>query len=247
MNSILDQTAHRPFPVPASPWVMKQSWCDLLFAHWPVPAAQLRNCIPAGLELDTYGDDAWVGVVPFAMKAVYPRLLMPLPWISYFLELNVRTYVRRQGIPGVYFFSLDCSNPVAVKIARQFFHLPYFDARMSLARRGNEIHYESKRLKSGQEFRAVYSPVEANPVALDGSIEHFLTERYCLFTSDKSGRLYQGNIHHLPWPLQKAEAEIITNTMISEDLGFRLPDCEPLLHFSERLDTFEWALQAVAL
>ncbi|MBX9724946.1 MAG: DUF2071 domain-containing protein [Candidatus Obscuribacterales bacterium] len=246
MQSILQQTSHRPFALPDSPWVMRQSWDNLLFAHWPIAATELRDSIPAGLEIDTYDQYAWIAVVPFAMNDVCPRYLSPLPWISNFLELNVRTYVVKNGVPGVYFFSLDCSNPVAVRVARQFFHLPYFDAKMSLNFDGNEVIYKSSRTSSGQIFEARYYPVGKILEPTKDSIEHFLTERYCLYTTDKRGRIYQGVIHHLPWTLQIAQAEIQTNTMISADLGFTLPKSKPLLHFSKSIDTVEWWLRGMS-
>ncbi len=243
MQSILQQTSHRPFALPDSPWVMRQSWRNLLFAHWPVAVDELRDCIPTELEIDTFERFAWVAVVPFSMNDVCPRFVSPMPWISNFLELNVRTYVVKDGIPGVYFFSLDCSNPVAVRVARQYFHLPYFDAKMSLDIVGNEVIYKSSRANSGECFEARYYP-EGKVLEPDkDSIEHFLTERYCLYTTDKQGRLYQGVIHHLPWSLQIARAEISTNTMIPVTLGFTLPDSKPLLHFSKAIDTVEWWLR----
>lgn len=224
---------------------MRQSWRDLLFAHWPVPAENLRSAIPSSLEIDTFDGSAWVAVVPFSMNDVCPRLVSPMPWISNFLELNVRTYVKKNGVSGVYFFSLDCSNPVAVRAARQFFHLPYYDSAMSLESKGDETVYRSIRQATGEEFSAIYAPDGPLLKPTADSIEHFLTERYCLYTTDKSGKLYQGVIHHLPWQLQKARAEIRCNTMIPARLGFSLPDIEPLLHFSKSIDTVEWLLKAI--
>lgn len=227
---------------------MKQSWRKLLFAHWPVPVEWLHKVIPESLEIDTYDDQAWVGVVPFSMNDVCPRMVMPLPWISNFLELNVRTYVKKNEVPGVYFFSLDCSNPVAVRGARNFFHLPYYDADMTMrvketAGGGNEIVYTSCRSGTGESFKAAYAP--AGPVLQfsSDSLETFLTERYCLYTTDSVGNLYRGVIHHLRWPLQAAGADISENTMISRSLGFALPDIKPHLLYSESIDTVEWALR----
>jgi uncharacterized protein len=218
------------------------SWHDLLFAHWPLPTEALGPLIPPGLELDRYDGRAWVGVVPFRMTAVGPRHAPRAPWVSAFLELNVRTYVTIGGKPGIWFFSLDAANPVAVAIARRWFHLPYFRARMRLRLDGDWIAYESRRTHRGfpgGEFRGRYRA--AGPVfrSAPGSLEAWLTERYALYAADRRGRIYRGDIHHLPWPLQPAEAEIAVNT-VADAHGLVLPDPPPLLHFARRLDVVAW-------
>lgn len=242
--SFLHEIEHRPFPLPQVPWIMRQSWRNLLFAHWAVPAGALRELIPAALDIDTFDGYGWIGVVPFSMNDVCPRFVPPLPWVSDFLELNVRTYVRRNGIPGVYFFSLDCSNPLAVYAARQFFHLPYFDAQMSLQHIESDVLYRSIRQKTGETFEAIYCPEGALIKSSKDSIEHFLTERYCLYTANPGGKLFRGVIHHLPWPLQKANAEIRINTMVPEPLRNHCNSAPQLLHFSKSIDTVEWYLSA---
>lgn len=223
---------------------MQQSWSKLLFAHWPVKTDMLRPLIPPSLEIDTFDGYAWVGVVPFAMRKVYPRYTFEMPWLSNFLELNIRTYVIKDGIAGVYFFSLDCSNPVAVWIACTAFYLPYFNARMSQSEKPDGwIHYESRRHNSDAHFIADYRPTGPLLKPSNDSIDRFLTERYCLYTHDRRGSCHQGVIHHEVWPLQPAEAEIITDTLSSTQLGFRLPDVKPLLHYCENIDTIEWSLR----
>ncbi len=144
-----DLLKHRPWPLPAGPWVMAQRWHDLLFAHWPVPAAEVRVLVPAGVEIDTFDGVAWLGVVPFRMSDVRLRGTPALPWLSFFPELNVRTYVVRDGKPGVWFFSLDAGNIAAVAIARRWFHLPYFHASMHIAERDAWMHYQSARRDPG--------------------------------------------------------------------------------------------------
>jgi uncharacterized protein YqjF (DUF2071 family) len=134
MSANLEQVAHRPWPLPPGGWVMAQIWHDLLFAHWPVPQAVLRPRIPAQLAVDTFDGQGWLGVVPFRMSGVRLRGTPRVPWLSAFPELNVRTYVVADGKPGVWFFSLDAGNAIAVAIARAWFHLPYFRARMSMSR-----------------------------------------------------------------------------------------------------------------
>lgn len=240
--AILDRTAHRPWPMPARPWVMTQTWHNLLFAHWRVPARELRAKVPSGLELDEFEGQAWVGVVPFQMTNVAPRGVPALPWFSAFPELNVRTYVRVGGVPGVYFFSLDAANPLAVRVARTVVHLPYYSARMTVDELYGWIQYESRRTSRSAapaEFAGRYHPTsDARPPA-EGTLEYFLTERYCLFTINSSGRASRLDIHHPPWPLQAAEAVVATNTMALAS-GIQLPDEAPLLHFSKRQDMVAW-------
>ena len=163
--AILEQTAHRPWPMPASPWVMTQSWHDLLFAHWPIDAATLASNLPPALELDRFDGKAWLGIVPFHMTNVAPRAVPALPWVSAFPELNVRTYVRVGGKPGVYFFSLDAGNALAVAVARGLFNLPYHQASMDVASVGDTIRYRSRRAEDAGPsawFAADYQP--ASPV-----------------------------------------------------------------------------------
>lgn len=228
---------------------MFQRWLDLLFAHWPIPADEIAPLIPPGLTLETYAGSAWLGIVPFRMSHVRPRGLPAVPWLSYFPELNVRTYVRVDDRPGVFFFSLDAGNPVAVMLARTFFYLPYFRADMEL-RHGNQktIDYTSRRTHRGAppaSFVASYRPLGPVYRAAAGSFEYWLTERYALYSADRRGRIYRGEIHHQPWPLQPAEAEITANSMATAS-GLTLPDQPPLLHFVRRLDVVAWAIQPVS-
>ncbi|KAB8144490.1 DUF2071 domain-containing protein [Chloroflexia bacterium SDU3-3] len=239
----LGDTAHRPWPAPATPWVLAMQWHSLLFAHWPVPAASLRALLPPGLELETYGGEAWLGVVPFQMRGTRPRYGPAVPGVSAFPELNVRTYVTAGGKPGVWFFSLDAASPLAVEGARAVFHLPYFHARMACDDLGGTILYRSRRAHPGAapaELHAHYRP--AGPVyrSTPGSLEHWLTERYCLYAADRRGHLWRGEIHHEPWPLQPATAELALNRM-ADQIGVTLPPQPPLLHFVRRLDVVGWA------
>lgn len=225
---------------------MKQTWHDLLFAHWPLPHAALRPLVPAQLELDQFGGQCWVGVVPFRMSGVTGRAMPPLPGLSRFPELNVRTYVTYGEKPGVYFFSLDAASLPAVWAARKFFHLPYFHARMSCRNRGGEVLYSSQRLQSPAEFRANYRPTTAARLREKGSLDHWLTERYCLYTTHRGhsdhGEVYRGDIHHHPWPLHDAEAEFESNT-VAAAAGISLPDIAPSLLFARRLEVLIWPLR----
>jgi uncharacterized protein len=244
-HNIIHITAHRPWPMPSSPWVMRQTWNDLLFAHWPVDAATLREKIPSGFELDEFDGQAWVGIVPFYMTNVSPRGVPNLPWISEFAELNVRTYVRVGGDPGVYFFSLDAANPVAVGVARTMFHLPYFSAEMKVEERDGWIEYKSRRSSEpAAELVARYRPTGDAQAPVKGTLEYFLTERYCLFNVDSSFHACRVDIHHPPWSLQPAEAQISVNTMAAA-AGVRLPAIAPRLHFSKRQDMVGWMLRRI--
>jgi len=238
---ILDAVAHRPWPMSARPWVMTQTWHDLLFAHWRVDPAALRARLAGELELDLFEGEAWVGVVPFHMSNVAPRGVPALPWLSAFPELNVRTYVRAAGRPGVYFFSLDARNTLAVLAARTMFRLPYFVASMRVEREGDAVHYTSRRMASRvrAELLATYRPAGPALPPAPGSLEHFLTERYCLFTVSRRRRVHRVDIHHPPWPLQRAEAAIEINTM-ADAAGIRLPATLPLLHYASRQDIVAW-------
>lgn len=221
---------------------MEQKWHDLLFAHWPVPVAAMRELVPHPLELDLHDGTCWVGVVPFWMSGVRARGTPALPGVSRFAELNVRTYVKQGGKAGVYFFSLDAASRLAVMAARAFYHLPYFFAEMRVESEGEQIVYSSAR-GGDTEFRGRYGP--AGPVVGrdPGTLEYWLTERYCLYTVHH-GKVWRGDIHHAPWPLQDAWAKMERNTMAGA-AGIELPDCKPVLHFSKYQDVLIWMLSRV--
>jgi len=234
-------TEHRPWPLPKSPWVMFQAWNDLLFAHWNLPIADVRRFIPSPLELDTFDGQAWVAVTPFYISGLRPRFFPPLPGISDFPELNVRTYVTYAGKGGVFFFSLDAASRLAVKAARTFYRLPYRFARMMTRKENDQVFYScSRRERSSAEFHARYWPISSVRRRPKGTLEHWLSERYRLYTVS-AGKLFHADIHHVPWPLQDAKAEIATNTM-ALTAGIHLPDQQPLLHYARRLDVFIWPL-----
>jgi uncharacterized protein len=253
MHRALTEVTHRPWPLPPGPWIMSQTWHDLLFAHWRIDPARLRSLIPAPLDLDTFQNDAWIGVVPFRMSGVRLRATPAIPTLSAFPELNVRTYVTYGGKPGVWFFSLDAANAIAVTIARAWFHLPYFNAKMRCESRSGSIEYISERTHRGAaraKLHARYRPSGEVFRAKPGTLEHFLTERYCLYAADAKGHLTRGEIQHAPWPLQEAQAEFRENTMIEAALECGTPvplltgdprhRIEPLLHFSARQDVVVW-------
>jgi uncharacterized protein YqjF (DUF2071 family) len=244
-------TAHRPWPLPPDPWILFQSWRELLFAHWPLPREVLRPLVPPQLILEEFDGTAWVGQTPFLLTGLRPRLLPSLPGISTFPELNLRTYVRVGDRPGIFFFSLDAASRLAVLGARTLYRLPYFHAEMRIESRAGWIHYRSRRIDdganagtgaapgTGAEFIARYRPDGPIFNAEPGSIEHFLTERYALYVVLRDGKILRGAIHHRPWPLQSAEAEIERDTIPTAH-GITLPNRPPLLHFSARQDTLVW-------
>jgi uncharacterized protein len=242
---ILEKTAHRPWPMPAAPWVMTQTWNEMLFAHWPVDGKALRPLVPASFELDRFDGATWLGIVPFHMTNVAPRLVPALPWVSAFPELNVRTYVTVGGKPGVFFFSLDAGNPFAVGTARGLLNLPYYSAAMTVETVDGAVGYRSRRQSEPKaEFIARYRGLGDRHPPPRGTLEHFLTERYCLYAVDHTHHAYRLEIHHPEWPLESAEAEITVNTM-ADAAGIRLPSMAPLLHFSKRQDMVCWAPERI--
>jgi uncharacterized protein YqjF (DUF2071 family) len=245
-TAILHETAHRPWPVPDSPWVMTQTWHDLLFAHWPVNLQDLQAKVPAAFPIDLFEGTAWIGIVPFRMTNVAPRGVPSMPWISEFPELNVRTYVRVGHRPGIFFFSLDAGSSVAVHAARTLLNLPYYSAVMTVTAVSAAVDYHSQRNDDPSAMLAArYGPTAAPSVAAAGSLEYFLTERYCLYNLDHLGRPYRLEIHHPPWPLQPAQAQFQCNTM-AEVNGLSLPDALPLLHFARRQDMVAWVPERLA-
>jgi uncharacterized protein len=231
---------------------MFMRWHDLLLIHWRVDPALLRPHIPKSLELETYDGSAWLGVVPFWMSGIRARFTPPDPGLSRFPELNVRTYVTAEGKPGVWFFSLDAANRVAVRAARWTFNLNYFDARMrcDVDAATSEVCYSSTRTHRGEPpaaFEATYAPTGPPFTAAPGSLDHFLAERYCLYAAAPDGRTFRGEIAHRPWPLQPARLELRTNTM-AEPLGISLPSSLPPDHvrFGKRLDVVAWLTERVS-
>jgi hypothetical protein len=249
MNTHEDNLAavdHRPYPLPDEPWTMFQRWHDLLFAHWPVDPELLQDYLPKGVAPDTLDGQAWLGIVPFRMSNIHTRRIPALPWVSAFPELNVRTYVTHEDKPGVVFLSLDAANPLAVFIARRWYHLPYYRALMRCEADGDGIAYASSRPVVGDRAASLvanYAPTGPATPASPGSMDHFFTERYCLYT-EHQGKLLRGDIHHKPWPLQPAECELTINTM-ADIAEVPLPDTPPVLHFARELDVLIWDLKEV--
>jgi uncharacterized protein len=238
----LRETAHRPWPRPGGPWLQGQTWRDLLFAHWPVPPEALRPAVPAELPVDTFAGSAWLGITPFAVSGARPHGTAPVPGLSGFLETNVRTYTTVGGRPGIWFLSLDAASALAVLGARRGYRLPYFRARMHARRAGDRTEYTTTRERPPAALALAYAPTGPVFQAAPGTLEHFLTERYRLYVVDERHRVLSADIHHPPWPLQPAAAEIAHNTMTAP-YGLRLPDRAPLLHYAARQDVVIWPLR----
>jgi uncharacterized protein len=238
----MGQVFHRTCPLPQTQWVLFMRWHDLLFLHWPIRPALIRPLIPSSLELDTFDGWGWIGIVPFYMTGVRPRYV-PVPFA--FPEINVRTYVKTPGRSGVWFFSLDATNWMAVRIAR-FFGLPYYDAQITVDLREDIVHYKSIRPSNSAsvEFDASYRPIGTVYHSLPGTLDHWLTERYCLYGAREPGQVVYGDIHHLPWSLQPAEAELRLNTMVQQ-IGIELPNSKPLSHFAQYQEVVAWPIVAL--
>jgi uncharacterized protein YqjF (DUF2071 family) len=247
-RAVLRETAHRPWPPPQRPWFMGQTWIDLLFAHWRVPIEALQRVVPDRLTIQTYEGSAWLGITPFAVRGLRLRGTPPLPWVSDFPEINVRTYVTVADKPGVYFLSLDADSWAAVRAARLTYRLPYFRSSIDMdvdgEGDGRRVSFDSVRTSEdgpAAEFSARYGPAGPRLPIEDGSLERWLAERYCHYTFDEELRPQRGEIHHPPWPLHPAWAEIATNTMTAP-LGIPL-EGEPLFHFSPRQDVALWQIE----
>ena len=216
-----------------------QKWRDLLFVHWTTSPDVLRSMIPKDLELDLFEGKAWLGVVPFAMRAVRPWWSPPIPGVSNFLETNIRTYVLLDGVPGVWFFSLDAANSLAVRIARARWALPYFRADMSLRKTGNVLTYSGNRRwpePSSASYTVSAEISQGSPTtAAVGTLDHFLVERYYLFAENRRGAILRGQVHHSPYQIQPA---VIRQCDESLSQAAGLPQCQEIAHacFSEGVD-----------
>ena len=238
----MNEIEHRPWPCPKRLWVARQDWTELTFLHWRVPHEVLRAQIPKELEIDTYQGDAWLGLVPFRMENVRFRFTPKVPWLSSFPELNVRTYVKHRGKPGVYFFSLDAASRLMVWIGRQFFHLPYFNASMKNTPQPSGWQYLSARKCSAAGERRFVARQRFSQdvfLAKPGSVEHFLTERYCLYSLDKRGHVLCSEVHHVPWPLRCGEIEVQENTML-QGFGIDSSRAPDLVHASDGVEVTGW-------
>jgi uncharacterized protein YqjF (DUF2071 family) len=216
-------------------WIMAQTWDDLLFAHWPVPPEQLERLVQPPLQLDTLDGHAWLGIVAFRIRDLHLRGLPPVPSLSGFPEVNLRTYVRLGDRSGVLFISLQCSNRFGMAIARPWFKLPYRFAKVQLSRQSGDVHFSSRSTERA-DFAAVYSPTATPQTSAPGSLEAWLTERYCYYAQCGWRGIYRCDITHAPWPLAPARAHISRNSLPAA-FDLRLPECAPLLHYAPHVQT----------
>jgi uncharacterized protein len=252
MREYLVRTSHKPRPLPAGRWAMTQRWNDLLFAHWPIPTAKLEALLPDWLEADTYQGSAWLGAVPFWLDRIKVRGVPAIPGLRNFPDLNLRTYAcdRITGTRGIYFFSVDSNNLLAVAAARMVYHLPYFLAEMHLDQRSERefAFYSRRRFAKDQViFKARYRGLGPSRRLVEihsGSFEYFMSERPCVFSVNRAGQPIRANLHHVSWPLEEAEAEIERNDLAAA-VGLELPEIEPILHYSRRLAVYVWPAELV--
>jgi uncharacterized protein len=249
--SFLNDTQHRPFTLQTGHWIMPQRWEHLLFYHWPVPPELLAGKLPAGVVLETWQGQAWLGMVPFVLSYM-PRGLHVWPYWLRFNELNLRTYVRYKGKPGVYFLTLEADELFSIVVAKTFFHLAYQASHFKVQAQEATVSFSAKRSPlwnrvTGQhntpEIALNYGPLpDSGIIANPTPLEHFLTERYCFFSANKQGHLYEGNLHHSPWPLQPAWCDVSLNTLAG---AFGLPAATeaPLLHYCRKLEVVAWPIK----
>lgn len=224
-------------------WTMEQEWSNLCFLHYAIDPNILRERIPAGMELDTYEGQAYLSIVPFHMKKIRLRE-MPSLLSMRFGELNLRTYVTYEGRPGVYFYSIDADSWLGGQLAQLMYHLPYYDADISLVENENQFEFHSVRHGRGPvgEFSCLYRPISEVFEAQAGTLDAWLTQRYSLFSTDSVGRIYRGDIEHGSWQLQRAEATIPCNTLF-EAVGLPRPLEEPRAFYVADIVTHCWPLK----
>ena len=243
MHPALRELKHRPWPLPKSEWTWRQSWRDLAFIHYRVPGDCLRKLVPPALTVQEFDGTAWVGLVPFRMAGVMKRPWPDLPGFSEFPELNLRTYVEVGGKPGVWFFSLDATSWPIVWGGRTLYGLPYFLAKMRQERVDGWWDYSSRRRADGARFAARYRPMGEVFFAQPGTFEHWAAERYCLYAPGGAGRgLRRVDVHHAPWPLQRAEVEIQACEVLKA-AGIEASEGGPVCHFSSGVDVVSFGVE----
>lgn len=235
MLPVLQHQSHRPWPLPEPPWVWRQTWSDLAFAHYRVSRRALRELVPASLKLQEFDGSAWVAVVPFQLGQVRRRGLPWLPVMPGFPELNLRTYVEVEGKPGVWFFSLDAQSWPIVLGGRLRFHLPYHYASIQFLETDGCFALRSQRLRGKVRFAGRFQATGDSFIAEPGSFEHWATERYCLYSQTPGGEIVRVEVHHRPWPLQEAQIEIEHNELFAA-AGLATPTTAPVCHFSTGVD-----------
>mgnify|MGYP001944847474 CR=1 FL=1 len=223
-------------------WIMKQGWENVLFLHWPMSTEYLRPLIPDALEIDTYGGQAWLGIIVFEMEGIYPRGFSRLSLTPRFSEINVRTYVTYKGEPGIYFLSIDVNNWASLHIAKRWYRLPYHPSKVSIQKEGDSIHFEGVRKKEPLYIKGSYSPKNEIFFSRADSLDYWLTERYRLYSTDLFSNLYTASIDHPPWVLQKVDVILNKNTLFSP-FDFNLTVDKPVAHYSSGVQTNFWNIK----
>ena len=234
----LRETGHRPWELPQGRWLVAQTWEDSLFAHWPVAPDVVQALLPASLQVDEHEGSAWLGIHAFRAECVRLHGTLPVPWISSFGQLNVRTYVRAGRKAGLWFFSLDTQSTLAAETAKLVYRLPWSTCRLELGERSGRLEVSAARAE-GRAFTARASARGVPETALPGSLEHFLFERYCLYGREEG--LQRAELHHRRWLVQPAIGGVDLNTMAP----LALPSDPPLLHAAASQDVLAWALEDV--
>ncbi|MFA4133034.1 MULTISPECIES: YqjF family protein [unclassified Brevibacillus] len=236
-------------PAQYNGWTMTQTWEHLLFLHWAISPASIKALIPAGLELDTYDGKAWISIIPFLLSGVRLRRMPSVPFTTTFPEINVRTYVKAKGKTGVYFLSLDTSNPLVIKIAKFWYRLPYYRAQMAFHRQADRIDFTSRRLSGLSQtpsFKGSYQPLSDKFFAKEGTLVHWLTERYTLFCRcDRTKQLMFADVVHEPWQLQETAFHIRENVM-TENLSISLTDTPHLALYARGVQSLIWPIRSLA-
>ena len=238
---------HRPWAYPEFPWSVRQDWLHLSFLHWETDPGLLQALLPEPLKLDTYEGKAYIGLVPFLMDNVRPRFLPCVPGVSRFPELNIRTYVTLGEKPGVFFFSLDADSWTAVWIGKKAFHLPYFSAEIRFETDDSGVRFESQRrgLSLGEEaFSGTFSGSGDIYYAEKGSLEYFLTERYCFYAEIRGVGVVRSDVAHKPWPIRKGLAQIEVNSMVGR-YGVEANRTPDLVHSTPGVQVLGWWPQSV--
>lgn len=239
LMNIFNEIDHRPYPLPSQNWIMRQTWRNLLFLHWPIPVEKLRPFIPASLKIDTFRGSAWLGVILFVIEGIYPRAVSTLSLVRKFPEINLRTYVKCKDKPGIYFLSIDVGNWASLRLAKRWYRLPYHSAKISFKKEGSSFSCQSNRKGRADIpiiFQGKYAPQSNVFFPKEGTVEHWLTERYCLYSTNNGVDIYCAEVHHRPWPLQAALAEISANTLFTP-FDFDLYEEKPLAHYSKGIDS----------
>jgi uncharacterized protein YqjF (DUF2071 family) len=237
----LPENSNRSFPPPHLPWSFRQTWRDILFAHYRVPAAALQLSLPRHMKLDTFDDCGWLSIVAFRVTDSAPRLIPAIPWVSRFSEVNLRTYVIVDGKPAIYFFSLDASQPLVVRLARASVGLAYYHAEIDVSRSDESIFIQSVRRDDRgppAAFAATYHPIEGRVRPTFGTLASWLTDRYCSFSVRRNVMLRE-EIHHRPWILQPVRLEIHENSLL-DGIGLEVPEQPDLVHFARVQHAYLW-------